>query len=100
MECGRCLLYTSSRHFNGAGSRNVSHELFYALPAVGRLPGPVLLGDLSAHSGQHIGETPGRQLTGFYRNCYGTPVNIFFYQLCRLLSHLGTICPEVVLRCV
>lgn len=38
---------------------------------------------------------PGAAATGPDGNCNSTPGNIFFYQLCRLLSHLGTSCPKV-----
>lgn len=45
---------------NAVCSRAVSHELFHALPAVGRLVFPVSLADLPAHSPQHIGKAPRR----------------------------------------
>lgn len=82
---------------NAVCSRAVSHELFHALPAVGRLVFPVSLADLPAHSPQHIGKAPRRQLAGPDGNCYGAPGNIFINQLYRLLSggHLGTKCLEV-----
>ena len=75
----------------------VGHELFHALPAVGRLVFPVSLADLPAHSPQHIGKAPRRQLACPDGNCYGTPGNIFVNQLYRLLfgGHLGTKCLEV-----
>ncbi|MDM8239320.1 hypothetical protein QUW63_09425, partial [Pseudoflavonifractor phocaeensis] len=66
------------------------HKLLDRLFAVRDLPGAVFFGDFAPHSGHHIGKAPRRQLTGPDGNCNSTPGNIFFYQLCRLLSHLGT----------
>ena len=71
------------------------HKLLDRLFAVRDLPGAVFFGDFAPHSGHHIGKAPRRQLTGPDGNCNSTPGNIFFYQLCRLLSHLGTSCPKV-----
>ena len=75
----------------------MGHELFHALPAVGRLVLPVGLSDLPAHSSHHIGKAPGRQLAGADRYGNRAPGNIFINQLHRLLSggHLGTKCLEV-----
>lgn len=58
----------------------VSHELFHALLAVGRLLGPVMLGDFPSHTSHYIGKAPGGQLGRLYGNGNRAPGNIFIYQ--------------------
>ena len=64
-----------------AGCRcTVGHELFHALLTVGRLLGPVVLGDFPANGPQHIGKAPGGQLGRLHGNGNRAPGNIFIYQ--------------------
>ena len=48
--------------FKAVGGCAMSHELFHGLLAVGRLRLAVLLGNLPAHGGHHIGQRTGGQL--------------------------------------
>ena len=60
--------------------RTVGHELFHALLAVGRLFGPVVLGDYPPDALYHIGKAPGGQLGSLHGNRNRAPGNIFIYQ--------------------
>ena len=62
------------------GGCAMRHELFHGLLAVGRLLGPVVLGDFPAHTSHDIGKAPGGQLGRLYGNGNRAPGNIFIYQ--------------------
>ena len=72
----------------------VGHELFHALLAVGRLLGPVVLGDFPANGPQYIGKAPGGQLGRLHGNSNRAPGNIFIYQSNHLFLWDNLVCSQ------
>ena len=73
-----------SGQLDAVGGNPVAHELFHCLPAMGRLPLPVLFGDLAPDGRQHKSEAPGRQSACFERNRDGAAGDFFIDDLCHL----------------
>ena len=77
----------------------MAHELPHRLPAVGRLLGPVVFGDLPAYRLENIGKPPRRELACLNRYCYGTSGNVLVYQPLSLLPHEKSTSGQCVQKC-